>query len=285
MLALENSAKIVRQAEEFEAQYELATKDQEIEGLQNRETISIHLAEQRRLALVIISVLLIISLMIAFRLRRQHINIKKLNQSINEKSNQNEVLLKEIHHRVKNNLQMVSSLMAMQKRQISDVEMLTLFQQTQSRVQTISLIHDHLYRYNQYATVKVGHFIKDLITMLTNSYEHLAIPKINYQLDDYELDIDLATSLGLIINELVTNSFKYAFVDHKQPELVIKCSVGNDTLTLKVGDNGHPNQPFQKGFGWKIIDACVEGNSGTSKIEIDEGYDVTVTFHLNNINK
>ena len=168
----------------------------------------------------------------------------KIKASLEEKG----LLLQEIHHRVKNNLQVISSLLSLQSKYVKDKEDLELFRESQSRVRSMAFIHEQLYQSSDFTNIEFGIYVKNLINYLSYSYS-IDPFYINFNLDiDYvSLDINTAIPCGLIINELVTNSLKYAFPadNHSKPSDTISneiCiylhSYKEDKFILVISDNG-----------------------------------------------
>ncbi len=158
-----------------------------------------------------------------------------LEQSLGEKEN----LLKEIHHRVKNNLQIISGLFDKQARQVTDEATKKLMKAGQDRVFSIALVHENLYQSDNLTTIK----IKSYLEMLTKNIEKSQKSdqqdiKITLDVDDSVLDIDTAIPLGLILNELITNCYKYAFKDRTEGEITIRFRQHQKELVLGVQDNG-----------------------------------------------
>jgi PAS domain S-box-containing protein len=158
-------------------------------------------------------------------------NIKK---SLNEK----EVLLREIHHRVKNNMQIISSLLNLQMGYIKDKNITDIFSESQNRILSMALVHEKLYQSSDLRMIDFKGYINDLGANLLQSYNANYI-KLNVNVEDISLDIDLAIPIGLIINELITNSLKYAFPDGMKGEITISISsINENMLKLVVSDNG-----------------------------------------------
>lgn len=158
----------------------------------------------------------------------------KLKSSLEEK----EVLLREIHHRVKNNMQIVSSLLNLQSFSVKDKTVLNLFKESQNRVKSMSIIHESLYQSNDLAHIDFRNYIRRLGSELFSSYG-MDTEKIRLktEIGNISLDINSAIPLGLILNELITNSLKYAF-PHGEGVITIKFKKKDDYYLLNICDNG-----------------------------------------------
>jgi two-component system response regulator len=159
----------------------------------------------------------------------------KLNKSLKEK----DVLLKEIHHRVKNNLQIVSSLLSLQSRYMKDPTSLEVFKDSQSRIKSMALIHEKLYQTGDLTRINLTEYANELVSDLFRSYSvNTYLVKYNIKSNHILLDINTAIPCGLIINELVTNSIKHAFPDNTPGEIDIQIKCLDDEFFLMVTDNG-----------------------------------------------
>lgn len=162
---------------------------------------------------------------------------EKIMLSLKEK----EVLLKEIHHRVKNNLQIIHSLLNLQSNCISDSRTIDLLMNAKNRVRSMVLIHEKLYQSKNLASIKFNEYIKELSHDLINSYSgSVGSLALNLELEPIEIDIDIAIPCGLILNELITNSLKYAFKGKEEHEkkISIKFFKDKNNLNLIIADNG-----------------------------------------------
>ncbi|WP_158600314.1 7TM diverse intracellular signaling domain-containing protein [Fibrisoma montanum] len=157
---------------------------------------------------------------------------------IQEQSDQLKMVMKELHHRVKNNLSIVSGLLSLQSNQLTDEQAIRAFQEGQQRIEVMSLIHQQLYKTDQISTIDIRQYIRELTAGLIHAYG-FGERSFDFQFhsDFDELNIDLAIPLGLILNELLTNAFKYAYRAVDKPVLIINLHK-QAGLVLEVQDNG-----------------------------------------------
>jgi two-component sensor histidine kinase len=175
---------------------------------------------------------------------------RQVEEQIKASLKEKEVLLKEIHHRVKNNMQIVYSLLSLQSERIRDEDVLGMIRDTQQRVKSMTFIHERLYQSRDLARIEFGDYVKKLVLSLFNSYG-VDYDRLKYkiEIENVFLDINAAIPCGLIINELVSNSLKHAFPKRKEKagenndkakgEIYIGLiSEKNNKYTLIVSDNG-----------------------------------------------
>lgn len=205
----------------------------------------------------------------------------QLRSSLREK----EVLLQEIHHRVKNNMQLVSSLLNLQASAIHDPNILEPFQESQQRIQVMALIHEQLYRANNLAKINFSNYVQNLATSLFQS--SCANPShIQFCVDvvAVELDIDIAIPCGLMINELVSNAIKYAFQDERPGTIAIRFSQHSDQdYILTVQDNGQgiPTEVdiyHTDSLGLQVVCALTEQLEGTLALNRENGTTFQIVF-------
>lgn len=146
------------------------------------------------------------------------LNEQKIKESLKEK----EILIKEIHHRVKNNLQIISSLLKLQIRKINDQTTKDILKDSQNRIQTISLIHKNLYKADDFLNINFNTYVHDLMKNLLSSYKPFYEDiKLDLEIEDIMISIDIAIPCGIILNELITNTLKYAFPNRKTGSIFI----------------------------------------------------------------
>jgi len=212
---------------------------------------------------------------------------KQIINSLEEKS----VLLREIHHRVKNNMQIISSLLSLQSSTIENPEMKDIFNESQNRVRSMSMIHEQLYQTDDLAKIDfniyVNGLIKSLFQIYSSSQKHI---EWDVNVEDVKLDLETAIPCGLIINELVSNSLKHAFKDRFNGKINVKMRKNNGLIILKVADNGvgiPDNFQIEKAstLGLKLVKTLVNQLEGALVIEIKNETSFNVTFKEINYKK
>jgi two-component sensor histidine kinase len=204
-------------------------------------------------------------------------------------SREKEVLLQEIHHRVKNNLQIITSLLRMQSRAVQDPAFSEALRECQNRVASMALIHDKLYRARDLARVSFGEYVRDLTNNILTSY---ALParsvRVRFDIDDLSLSLDYAVPCGLILNELMSNCLKHAFpVGHSGTVYIGFHAEGEDELCLVVRDDGvgvpaDVDLGRTSSLGWRLIRALVEQLGGVVQCQTAGGTSVEIRFARQN---
>lgn len=164
----------------------------------------------------------------------------KRNEVILAKSlEEKEILLKELYHRTKNNMNVISSLLNLQTRNINDDNLKEVIKNSIARIRSMSLVHQKLYNSSDLSGIKFKDYIESLITQITGYYIFPGRSvDVILNIDDYDLSIDVAVPLGLVINEIITNSFKYAFNESKKGEIFVSLKKDNENFLLSISDNG-----------------------------------------------
>jgi PAS domain S-box-containing protein len=196
-----------------------------------------------------------------------------------------EFLLKEVHHRVKNNLQVISSILNLQSGYITDESLLSIFKESQDRIKSMALIHEKLYQSSELTNIDFREYVETLSATLFHSYALGQNVKFSTKVADVLMDIDVAVQLGLLLNELCSNAMKHAFPDNRAGELTIELGAAKDAgfYTLSVADNGvglPDDFDMEKtaSMGMRLISAMVTQLEGTLKIEKTGGTKFSVTF-------
>ncbi len=213
---------------------------------------------------------------------------KETEQHIRASLKEKEVLLREIHHRVKNNLQIMSSLLRLQARHVKDEATRILFQEAEQRVLSMALVHERLYRSKSLAEIDFGRFVEELLGFLRTSYntrqKNIRVRKTIHR---KEFPLDTAIPLGFIITELVTNCFRHAFPENVGGEVHVSLNpLAEGEFRLTVSDNGIgiPEQvdtlsPIS--LGMKLIRVFVDQLGGSLDISREKGAEFRITFRVN----
>ncbi|GGW87853.1 hypothetical protein GCM10008086_15670 [Salegentibacter mishustinae] len=274
-----------RSLRESELQVNVLKQDKELAANQQKQTIYT--------VALIIGALLLALLYRNYRLKQSsNQKLRALNGELAEKNilldqrnAENELLLKEIHHRVKNNLEMVKSLIALQSAQIDDPATKDAMIASQNRVQSMGIIHQKLYQGTNLGSIEMKDYFLNLGEGILDSFNAEDRVKIECAMDNLELDIDTAVPIGLIVNELLTNALKYAFP--KQQQGVINISLeksSNQNLRLEVTDNGVGKTaglaPRGTGFGSQLVQLLTLQLNGKMREHNDKGTHIEFDFMI-----
>ena len=207
---------------------------------------------------------------------------ENLEKALEEKT----VLLNEVHHRVKNNLQVIASLLNLQATHASDLRLRAILSESRSRVKAMALTHQLLYERKDYSRIELGEYLERLAQLLLSSYRedstHITLRRVMPEAPQF-LDLDRAIPCGLIVNELVTNAFKHAFPDGRCGEICIELHVDNDDFHLVVADNGVGlPDGFDlgniKSLGLQLVPLLVDQLNGHFSVEGGQGARFSLRF-------
>lgn len=195
-----------------------------------------------------------------------------------------EVLLKEVHHRVKNNLQMIQSLLNLQARSIQDPHTLEVFTESQQRIKAMALVHEKLYQSDSLAQISFAEYVRSLTRDLIQSCMVNSGVQVLIQVDELELAVDAAIPCGLIINELFANAIKYAFPQNRSGTILVQFTPDlAHGYRLTVADNGvglpeSVEPQTTKSLGLRLVHALTRQLRGTLELDRDSGTRFTITF-------
>lgn len=282
----------LRQINEMNALYETAKKEARISDL-NREGIEKEAALNRSrkernyyiLAALLFSALAVLSFFAYRNNRRQKELLNHQNNVIESSLQEKEILLREIHHRVKNNLQIISGLLSLQSRQIENPEAQEAVREGRNRVKSMALIHQKLYQQDNLSGVNMQEYLTDLLSAIQQTFrDNRQTVHSQILCNNLSLDVDTAIPLGLIVNELLTNCYKYAFPGKIEGALLIRLEEVNNTLILEVKDNG-PGLPDSfdparsKSFGMKLIQSLAAKLKAEISISNHQGLSFKMMIH------
>jgi two-component sensor histidine kinase len=267
---------------ELEIAYQTEKKEKQIALLDlENQNAKLQISRKNRTIIIVSIALALITLLsgILYVIIRKYLKQQKvLAKALDEKS----LLLKEIHHRVKNNLQLVSSLLTLQGQSITDDIALKAINEGKSRVRSMALIHQDLYQTDNITSVSAQTYFLKLCNELFDTYNIKKDQiKLITHIEPLYLDVDTLIPVGLIINELITNALKYAFTGTEKGIIEISLKEENNSLTLNVNDNGvgyDLNQLNSESFGNKLIRSLIQQLDGNLETKIDNGTKVSMSF-------
>ena len=217
---------------------------------------------------------------------RNYTRQKSDNQQIIKQSEELKTLMREVHHRVKNNLQIISAMLRMQARSVADKSAIEALVNSENRLQTIAMVHEKLYKSENLNGVLLKDYLQELMEVLSKQHQNI-VPKFHFDIQDnahLTTNLDTAIPVGLIVNELVTNSFKYAFKELQNGEINLLIGKGNNNdYQLDIRDNG-PGFPdgklpkSSKSLGLKLVTLFTEQLNGSMKYQTDKGSHFTFIF-------
>lgn len=284
-----NSLRAIYDTEKKEQQIDL----QETQLREQTAVIDRQQAERNVLLTVAVFIVLIAILIFYFyrkvklsnhQINLQNLEITKQKEVIEKSLGERESLLKEIHHRVKNNLQIIASLLQLQSGRQTDMNTKKLLEEGQGRVKSMALIHQKLYENEDLKNIVFSEYLKDLISEIKRSFgSEVDNVELQIESDDIIFDVDKAIPLGLIINELTTNSFKYAYQGNDNGKLKVVMKQDGDRYTLEVSDNGNGlPQSFDfknaDSLGLKLVRILSNQLEGEYKITSEKGTVFRLSF-------
>jgi PAS domain S-box-containing protein len=219
---------------------------------------------------------------IGFDITENKRNEEKITQSLKEK----DILLKEVHHRVKNNMQVISSILNLQSSYVKDSYALNLLKECQNRIKSMAFIHESLYQTKNFESVNFSEYVTTLSKNLVHTYSiHSKKIKLILTLDNLFLSLDASIPCGLIINEIVSNSLKYAFPDNRDGIIFVTLRVVKNQVKIEVGDNGIgiPESVDIKNtqtLGLQLVDTLVEQLNGTLILKRNKGTTFCIDFKI-----
>lgn len=276
---------VERQIVKARADYEIEKRDNLLAlEKKDRELRTVELAKQNQLFWLLAAFVLVLAMALALYIRSYYLK-KKAAFALSEKNDRIETLIRELHHRVKNNLQVVSSLLSLQSNRLENEMARQAMEEGRTRVDAMAMIHQKLYMDEDLASVDMEDYLVKLSQSLAGSFGYgLHNIETIVRLDKKTMDIDMAVPIGLIVNELITNAFKHAFSPEDQPKISVTLQMsGNNTLNLQVADNGKgleqgTVQENNKSFGMKLVHTLVKQLDATMEVKQLNGtiFDISI---------
>lgn len=212
-------------------------------------------------------------------------NITKEKQFLKKITDREELLLKEVHHRVKNNLSSILSLINLQKNLYKNSNDMSILQNIISQIKSFQVLYDKLYRSKDFRSTSLRDYLESLVGEIGSIFEKMSSVKFIMKINDIVLNANILSPIGIIINELITNSMKYAFADKHDPAISLTAFKDEDTITLIYEDNGvgipeSVTIDNPKGFGLQLVSLLVNQLDGKIRLERDSGTRFVIEFNI-----
>lgn len=272
-----------KNVDELLVKYETDKKDKNIQLLKQQTELQDARLQQsqftQRMSIAGAGLFLVIAGLLYYLYRTKQKSNTQLKHLLTEK----EWLLKEVHHRVKNNLQTVLSLLESQSRRLLGNEALHAIQESQNRVYAMSLIHKKLYQSTNVASINMEDYLRDLIQHLRESFGQSGSIQFSLGLEPINLDVSQAVPVGLVVNEAITNSIKYAFSEKSHnSEIFVSLKTAGDKVDLTISDNGVGMTQTEKEkpqhLGLKLMKGLTEDIDGFFTMNTEHGVSIQVLF-------
>lgn len=276
---------------DMQIQYETEVKDKNIELLLQKDQAQQATLRQsdiiRKITLGGILVMLLVTGLIYYLYRnkqRTNKEINEKNQELEQLVKEKEWLVKEIHHRVKNNFHIVASLLEIQSSYLKNKEALSAIKESQNRIHSMSIIHQKLYQSETMSVIHMPEYIYELVEFLRESYAIREDIVFSLQIENIELNDASAITLGLILNEAITNAIKYAFAETQEGKIAISLSyISEAQILLSIADNGRGlpadfDAKIGASMGMELLQGLTDDLGGSFSIETDKGTHIKVFF-------
>lgn len=280
-----------KQFSELQVLYEIESKDKNIELLVQKDKVQQASIRQSDIVKNFTLAGILVMLVITGLVYGQYRNKQRRNKEINEKNlaleqlvKEKEWLVKEIHHRVKNNFHIVASLLEIQSSYLKNKEALSAIKESQHRIHSMSIIHQKLYQSETLSTIHMPEYIYELVEYLRESYAIRENVGFSLQIENIELNHASAITLGLILNEAITNAIKYAFAKTEDGKISISLThISDSQILLSIADNGSGlptdfDAKIGASMGMELLQGLTDDLGGSFSIETNEGTHIKVIF-------
>jgi len=276
------SIEIQRKTAETQIKYDLSSQQQKIDFLSFKNKTQEVRLKNNEISIIIISIALVIVTILVLSYRRSNKKKQIINELLERENDTKKTILQEIHHRIKNNLQVVNSLLRMQASKTEDKDIKTAFKETQSRVVSMAMLHEKMYDSGDFKNLNSKEYISHLVNDIVKNYTVDKKVSLKLDIDKVFFDSKIMMPLSLIINEVITNSLKYAFKNQDNPVISVRLKqLSNTKNELYIADNGigYDREKENKGLGTKLIKSFTKQILGTIHHSTNNGTSVTITFN------
>lgn len=284
LITREKNAELSR----LQAAYDLKEKQRDIDKLESDQITFLENQEKEAMFRYVLIGAIILSLAFIVYIINRSIVLRKTNMElraskllVEKRDQEKEVLLREVHHRVKNNLQLTSSLLNLQAREVKDADSAQVLKEARDRIKAISLVHEELFSGSELSSINLAQYIPDLCNAVLGSNNTADKIDITYHLADIVVGIETTVSLGLMLNEILINSIKHAFAQNNSNCITVSLEKSRAGFYLVVRDNGRgiPREVTdgrKTGFGMKLLQSLAVKLHAQLGIRSDNGTIITI---------
>lgn len=255
-----------------------------IRGLETERALELNRTKTLIIGFTLVVLVSVFTVALLWQIRMKNLKLSERNAVIEEQLVEIKALAKESHHRIKNNLQVVSSLLKLQSNNVQNAAAKSALSEAYGRVRTIALIHQKLYKEDNFSKVDLKEFMEQLLSNISTSMGNEHMINIQRYIPSIWIKVDAAIFIGLIVNELVTNSFKYAFSEDQQGEVTVRIERVGTKLQIKVSDDGvgYPLELLsdqESSFGLSIVKSLLRIFKGVLEIKNQGGAESRVLLN------
>jgi len=275
------SIEVQRKITEEQTKYDLSSQQQKIDFLSFKNKTQETRLRENKIYIILISIAFVFVSVLVLGYRKSNKKKQLINELLERENDTKKTMLQEIHHRIKNNLQVVISLLRMQASKTNDVDIKNAFKETQSRVLSIAKLHEKMYNSGDFKNINAKEHISLLVKDIIENYTVGTKVSLKLDLEELLFDSKIMMPLSLIINEIMTNSLKYAFNNEEDATITVRLKQLSATKNeLYIADNGigYDIEKEKKGLGTKLIQSLTKQISGTILQNTKNGTSITITF-------
>jgi len=276
------SIEVQRKITEEQTKYDLRSQQQKIDFLSFKNKSQETRLKENKIYIILISTALVFVSILVLGYRKSNKKKELINELLERENDTKKTMLQEIHHRIKNNLQVVNSLLRMQSNKTKDIDIKNAFKETQYRVLSMAKLHEKMYNSGDFKNLNAKEYIGLLVKDIVESYTVDKKVSLNLDIEELFFDSKIMMPLSLIINEIITNSLKYAFNEEENATISVRLKQLSATKNeLFIADNGigYDREKEKKGLGTKLIQSFAKQISGTIHKNTNKGTAITITFN------
>jgi len=276
------SIEVQRKTTEEQTKYDLSSQQQKIDFLSFKNKTQETRLKENKIYIILISIALAFVSMLVLGYRKSNKKKELINELLERENDTKKTMLQEIHHRIKNNLQVVNSLLRMQSSKTKDIDIKNAFKETQYRVVSMAKLHEKMYSSGDFKNLSAKEHLSLLVKDIVENYTVDKKVSLNIDIEELFFDSKIMMPLSLIVNEIITNSLKYAFNNQENATITVclkQLSVTKNELYIADNGIGYDSEKEKKGLGTKLIQSFTKQISGVIHQNTNNGTSITITFN------